>query len=126
MGETKGYVAGLILFVMFLFPAILTFGIDSFHQHTFLKVTTETSEMVKGEGGVSENVKNVVERLEQNGFEITFEDEEGNAVDGIVDYGTNLKINYKFNYQGVFNMNELQSTNEVFILRRSGNETSNL
>lgn len=126
MGETKGYVAGLILFVMFLFPAILTFGIDSFHQHTFLKVTTETSEMVKGEGGVSENVKNVVERLEQNGFEITFEDEKGNAVDGIVDYGTNLKINYKLSYQGVFGVNELQTSNEVFVLKRSGNEIADL
>lgn len=126
MGETKGYVAGLMLFVMFLFPAILTFGIDSFHQHTFLKVTTETSEMVKSEGGVSENVKHVVERLEQNGFEITFEDEKGNAVDGIVDYGTNLKINYKLSYQGVFGVNELQTSNEVFILKRSGNEIADL
>lgn len=65
MGEHKGALKVLILFIAFIAPGLFMFGLDSLHQHAFMKVTAEVGELVKEEGGVTEKVANTVNELQK-------------------------------------------------------------
>lgn len=118
MSELKGAVFSLAIFVAFLIPFFLTMGIGSIHQHAFMKVTTEVSEIVKEEGGVTEKVNNIVSNLEEKGYEISFKDRNGATVNGKQTFGDEVIIDYRYEYQDVRGKRTLNTQNAVFVMRR--------
>ncbi|MEK4031304.1 hypothetical protein MKZ02_22635 [Pseudobacillus sp. FSL P4-0506] len=118
MGEMKAAIFSMALFIGVLFPGLLMIGIDSLHNHGFMKVTTEVAELVKEEGGVTSNVNRVVDSLKDKGYKITFKDSNGNIVSGKRTFGDTIYIVYNYTYQSVKNKRELKSQNVVHVMRR--------
>lgn len=119
MTEIKGSMFSMIIFLGVFFPFFLMVGIDSLHQHSFMKMTTEVSELVKEEGGVTDKVNNVVNKLRDRGYEITIKNQHGANVIGKAQYGDVLVIGYKYDYKSVRKERTLNTTNAVFVMQRS-------
>lgn len=118
MAQMKGNIVGLILFIGLIMPMLLMIGIDSIHQNAFMKMTAEVGEIVKGEGGVTSEVNRVVNNLEERGYTISFTDKQGNAVTSKRFFGDEIVIHYNYKYINVRGEKELNTTNDVFIMRR--------
>lgn len=88
------------------------------HQYSFMKMTTEVSEIVKEEGGVTSRVNNIVGKLSDRNYVITFTDEDGNAVDGRRSFGERVIIEYEYTYKDARGIQDLQTQNMVHISRR--------
>lgn len=118
MSEIKGGIFVIIFFLGFIVPGVLMFGIDSLHQNSFMKMTTEVSELVKEEGAINSRVLDVVSGLEEKGYEITFTDDSGSAVNGKIEYGETVYINYEYNYDSVREVRTLTTSNRIFNMKR--------
>lgn len=119
MGEIKGQLISIVVFVGLILPIIFTVGIDVIHNHGFLKTTSEVSELVKKEGGVTSNVLDVVDALEERGYNIQFYNENGQEINGFVGYGKSITIRYQYTYHNVLGDKTLRSENQVFNMNRS-------
>lgn len=119
MSELKGAIFAGVIFIAVIFPGLLMFGIDSLHQHAFMKMTTEMHELVKEEGGVGEKTKQMVQSLEQRGYTISFKDQYGNPINGKVNYGDTVNIQYNYTYKSVMEERQLETNNRVFIMKRN-------
>ncbi|QNK89089.1 hypothetical protein H7992_05015 [Sporosarcina sp. resist] len=113
MSQMKGAIFAMAVFVGVVIPFFLMMGIGSLHQHAFLKTTTELSELVKEEGGVSEKVNQVVDQLGDRGYSISF------SKTGIVEFGEEIAIYYHYEYKGVRGVEELNTSNTVTIAKRN-------
>lgn len=118
MGEIKGMMIAFVLFVAFFFPGTMMLFIDSLHQHEFMKQTTEVSELVKKEGGVTGAVQSKVSQLSGRGYSINFLSSGGQAVSGKLEYGQSVDILYSYTYQSVYEERTLTTQNEVFNMNR--------
>lgn len=120
MSQMKSAVFGALFFIGLIVPALLMFGIDSLHQNSFAKVTKEITELVQEDAGVSDRVKSVVNDYKPKGYVITFKDQFGQAVNGIMNYGDTVYVNFKYTYKSVFKDQTIESTNKAFIAKRNG------
>lgn len=118
MGELKGGVLMTLFFTAVVIPIILAFSIDSLQQHSFMKVTTEVSDLVKEEAGVSDRVKDTVSRLNDKGYTISFTNQNGQFVNNKVNYGDTVIINYEYIYESVRSQKTLKTVNQVFVMTR--------
>ncbi len=112
MSNLKGAILATVIFIAVVFPFLLMISIDTFQQHVFLKVTEEVTELVKEEGGVSEKVAQVTNRLNRNGYTITF------SKPGTVKFGEEIVIRYKYDYQNVRGKKRLDVQDKVVIMKR--------
>lgn len=112
MGEMKGAIFTVAFFIAFIVPFFLSMGIGAINQHAFMKVTTEVSEMVKEEGGVTAKVNDVASRLIDKGYTIQFNENGKKA------FGDQVVINYEYKYMNVRGEETLNTQNTVFISRR--------
>lgn len=119
MTELKGSMFSMIIFIGAIIPFLLMIGIDSLHQHAFMKITTEVSELIKEEGGVTSKVKNIINNLNEKGYEITVKNQHGANVTTKAQYGDVLIIEYSYTYKSVRNNRTLNTTNTVFVMQRS-------
>lgn len=117
MSEIKGATLALFIFITLLFPLLLSTGLSSLHQHAFIKTTTEFSEIVKREGGVTEQVNNIAESLEEKGYTITFSNENGNQLTS-AEYGDTIIVSYQYVYPNVRGQETLTSQTVIPILSR--------
>ncbi|MEB6549251.1 hypothetical protein MXL46_09110 [Heyndrickxia sporothermodurans] len=120
MSQMKSAVFGALFFIGLIVPALLMFGIDSLHQNSFAKVTKEITELVQEDAGVSDRVKSVVNDYKPKGYVITFKDQFGQAVNGIMNYGDTVYVNFKYTYKSVYKDRTIESTNKAFIAKRNG------
>lgn len=118
LSEIKGGLIAMLLFVAIIIPALLYVSIGSLQQHAFVKITTEVTEVVKDEGGITSKVDNIVRKLESRGYTIVFKDSSGSVVRGKRDFGENIVIDYKYKYHNVRGDEELKTQNVVFVNRR--------
>lgn len=119
MGEMKGFLFSIIFFIAFMFPALLMLSIDSLQSHAFMKVTTEMHELVKEEGGVGTKTDQLLNQLEAKGYNISFKDEHGNPINGVVEYGNTVNMDYVYTYESIMGERELKTSNSVFIMKRN-------
>ncbi|MEY2373381.1 hypothetical protein [Lysinibacillus capsici] len=113
MSNLKGAILATALFAAVVFPFLLMMSIDAFQQHAFLKMTEEVTELVKEEGGVSEHVSQVVQRLKKKDLTVTF------SKPGLVKFGEEIVIGYKYNYQNVRGKKTLDGQDKIVIMKRS-------
>jgi|GEM_PF-1504138 len=113
MSNLKGAILATALFAAVVFPFLLMMSIDAFHQHAFLKMTEEVTELVKEEGGVSEHVSQVAERLKKKDLTVTF------SKPGLVKFGEDIVIGYEYNYQNVRGKKTLDGQDKIVIMKRS-------
>ncbi|MED4701699.1 hypothetical protein P9436_21925 [Lysinibacillus capsici] len=113
MSNLKGAILATALFAAVVFPFLLMMSIDAFQQHAFLKMTEEVTELVKEEGGVSEHVSQVAERLKKKDLTVTF------SKPGLVKFGEEIVIGYKYNYQNVRGMKTLDGQDKIVIMKRT-------
>ncbi|MEY2373382.1 hypothetical protein [Lysinibacillus capsici] len=113
MSNLKGAILATALFAAVVFPFLLMMSIDAFHQHAFLKMTEEVTELVKEEGGVSEHVSKVAERLKKKDLTVTF------SKPGLVKFGEDIVIGYEYNYQNVRGKKTLDGQDKIVIMKRS-------
>lgn len=118
MGEHKGFLVGLAIFIFIIVPGILMFAVDEFQRNAFIKHTTEFGEIVKEEGGVTEKVAKLANSMQNNGYVIEIKDENGNRVNSAVEYGKVLHISFKYQYLNFFGAKELKTNSTIPILRR--------
>lgn len=118
MSEMKGAMIGMFLFVAVIIPAVLFIGIGSLHQHAFIKISTEVTEVVKEEGGVTNRVVDIVDKLGDKGYTITFKDQNGASVNGKKDFGESVIVDFNYKYHNVRGEEELNTQNVVFVNRR--------
>ena len=118
----KSALFAILFFIGFIVPGLLMFGIDSLNQNAFMKVTKEITELVQEDAGVSDRVKSVVNDYKQKGYVITFRDQQGQSVNGIVNFGDTVYVTYEYTFKSVFKDQTLKSTNKAFIMKR--NETN--
>ncbi|GLY11980.1 hypothetical protein [Bacillus badius] len=118
MGEMKSAIFSIALFVGVLFPALLMIGVDSLHNHGFMKVSTEVAELVKEEGGVTSKVSRVVDSLKGKGYKITFKDSDGKVVSGKRTFGDTIYITYDYTYQSIKKERHLKTQNIVHVMKR--------
>lgn len=118
MSELKGGVFAMAFFVGIIIPFLLMIGIDSLHQHAFLKTTEEMAELVKEEGGVSDHVKQVANNLSKRGYTVTF------SKSGIVQFGEEVVIRYQYKYKNVRGIKNMDTKNKVVIHKRSGGRST--
>jgi len=119
MGELKGVIIGIVIFVAFIVPFVLWVSIDVVHNQGLMKTTAEVSQLVKKEGGVTSEVMTLVNRLEDNGYHIRFRDSRGNNVYGLVPYGETIFIEYEYTYHNIFGNKTIRTQNKVFNMNRS-------
>lgn len=119
MGEIKGVIIGIVIFIAFIVPFVLLVGIDVVHNQGMMKTTAEVSQLVKKEGGVTSEVMTLVNRLEDNGYHIRFRDSRGNNVYGLVPYGETIFIEYEYTYHNIFGNKTIRTQNKVFNMNRS-------
>lgn len=112
LGEIKGSIIALILFIGIFLPGFLSIANDAIHNHSFLKTTAEISELVKKEGGAIGEVSTIVNLLSSRGYQISFNKT------GKVPYGEQIVIHYQYTYNGVFKQKQLNTKNEVFSMAR--------
>lgn len=118
MGELKGAILSMILFVAFILPFLLFLGIQSIHQNAFMKVTTEVQQMVEYEGGITGRVQTVADNLHKKGYDITFANQKGQTITGKQPVGTVIEIKYKYKYTNVYREQVLETSNFVSVMRR--------
>lgn len=118
MSEMKGAMIGMFLFVAVIIPAVLFIGIGSLHQHAFIKISTEVTEIVKEEGGVTDRVAEVASSLSERGYTIVFKNDEGNQIGGKRDFGETIIVDFNYKYHNVRGEQELNTENVVFVNRR--------
>lgn len=119
MNELKGAIMGTAFFLAVIFPGLLMVGLDSLHSHAFMKTTSEVSNLVKEEGGIGSRTSSIIQRLQDRGYAITLRDQDGNVVNGLVEYGDTVTIEYTYLYESVRNERELNTTNNVLVMKRN-------
>ncbi|UDK94844.1 hypothetical protein EYB33_00360 (plasmid) [Lysinibacillus sphaericus] len=72
MSNLKGAVLAMALWVGAVFPFLLMLGIDSFQQRIYLSTTEKVADLVRQEGGVSNQVIQVANKLKNKGYTVTF------------------------------------------------------
>ncbi|MDR5021411.1 hypothetical protein FOL75_04920 [Bacillus thuringiensis] len=118
MGELKGFIFSLLLYVVFFLPFQIFLGIQSIHQNAFMKVTTEVQQMVDSEGGVTPRIQGVVNKLHAKGYDVTFKDQKGSSISGKQPVGTVIEIQYNYKYVNVYREEKLNTSNYVSVMRR--------
>lgn len=119
LSEIKAAIFSMAVFVLIIFPALIFVGIESLHQHSFMKHTTELTEIVRQEGGVTGRVQQIESKLEARGYEIDF-----GGVTGRAAYGTNVNITFRYTYDtplkvwGMGPTRTLTTVNTVYNMRR--------
>lgn len=119
MSNFKGAILATALFAAVVFPFLLMMSIDTFHQHAFLKMTEEVTELVKEEGGVSEHVTQVTKGLKKKDLTVTF------SKPGLVKFGEEIVIGYNYEYQNVRGKKTLDGQDIVIIMKRSTGKNGN-
>nr|WP_315063164.1 hypothetical protein [uncultured Lysinibacillus sp.] len=122
MSNLKGAILAMALWVGVVFPFLLSFGIDSLQQRAYLSTTEKIAELLKQEGGVSEQVQQVANNLKGKGYIVTF------SKPSLVQFGEEIVINYQYEYQNVRGKQKLATQNKVVIDKRivagGGNPTT--
>lgn len=136
MGEAKAGIFSMAVFVLLIFPVLIIVGIESLHNHSFMKHTTELTEIVKSEGGVTPRVQGVVYQMKSKGYtSITFTDGSGSPLSGTAEYGDTITIEFEYRYDNPMKIwmekpdgsipegddapkRILRTTNNVFVMRR--------
>lgn len=118
MSELKSALFAMALFVAFIIPLFLQVSIGSLHQHAFMKWTTEVTTMVEDEGGRTSKVDNVIGSMEEKGYTVSIKNGSGQSVNGKQDYGTDLIVEFDYDYKNVRGIENLSTKNEVSVTRR--------
>lgn len=118
MSEMKGALLSLLIFLFFIFPLLLSTGLNSVQQHAFIKTTTEFADIVKNEGGVTGRVDEIVDQLEARGYTITFSATDGSPVIGAASYGDMLRVHFVYAYQDVRGIKSLESQTVIPVFSR--------
>lgn len=118
MSEIKGAILAILIFSAFFFPVLIFLLSHSIHVNGFLKVTTEVGQMVEREGGITERVQQVTERLRKSGYTISFTDTSGKPVTGKQPIGKAIRIRYQLDFRDGFQDERLQTSDIVTVMRR--------
>lgn len=122
MGELKGMMLAILIFGAFIIPLQLDIWRQTQVTTQMSNMATELQQIIQNEGGVSNKVKLLANRLEDNTdgkLDIDFRDESGRTVNSIVDYDTQVNIEYTYDYEGIFGINtDFETSNGVTIRRR--------
>lgn len=118
MGEMKSAVISMMLFVGLVIPILLGIAIGSLQQQAFIKFTSEMTNLVKEEGGVTSKVIEAKEAMEERGYTISFTDENGSAVTGRGNYGEQINAKFSYEYQSVTGVETLNTDNNIIVNRR--------
>ncbi|WP_201262189.1 hypothetical protein [Lysinibacillus mangiferihumi] len=113
MSNLKGAVLAMALWVGAVFPFLLMLGIDSFQQRIYLSTTEKVADLVRQEGGVSNQVIQVANKLKNKGYTVTF------SKSGLVQFGEEVVIRYRYEYPNVRGKQTLDTQNKVVITKRS-------
>lgn len=112
MSNLKGAILAMALWVGVVFPFLLSLGIDSLQQRAYLSTTEKMAELIRQEGGVSEQVQQVANNLKGKGYIVTF------SKPSLVQFGEEIVIRYQYEYQNVRGKQKLDSQNKVVIDKR--------
>ncbi|MEC1177274.1 hypothetical protein P9B03_02155 [Metasolibacillus meyeri] len=112
MSNMKSFIFVLLIFAVFGFPYLLTITIDTFQQQYFMKVTTEIPELIKAEGGISPLVKEMTNKIERTGIQITYSQSD------VVRFGEEIVIHYQYEYPNVKGLEQLETQNTVTVMKR--------
>lgn len=95
MGEKMGFLTVLLLFGLGILPLLISTFYDHTQNAKLLTVSTEMQQLVASEGGVTPTVNDHVSSLSEKGYEISFFDEGGSPVTGVMPVGETIFIKYK-------------------------------
>lgn len=96
MGEKIGFTTVLTLFGAFILPILISIFVTQVEGSKIMSRTAEVRQMVSSEGGITDKVRVVLDRLEDYGVEITIKDSNGNLVTGRVPVGEQVYLEYKY------------------------------
>lgn len=95
MGEIKAGIFTMAIFALLIFPTLLIVGVESLHQHSFMKHTTEMSELVRLDGGMKDRAgRTAKEGLVQREYTIVITRENGQRY-----YMRDERVNKPADYQ---------------------------
>lgn len=117
MSNLKGAVLAMALWVGAVFPFLLMLGIDSFQQRIYLSTTEKVADLVRQEGGVSNQVIQVANKLKNKGYTVTF------SKSGLVQFGEEVVIRYRYEYPNVRGKQTLDTQNKVVITKRTNGKS---
>ncbi|QTB15455.1 hypothetical protein J2B92_09825 [Lysinibacillus sphaericus] len=112
MSNLKGAILAMALWVGVVFPFLLSFGIDSLQQRAYLSTTEKMAELLRQEGGVSDQVQQVANNLKSKGYIVTF------SKPSLVQFGEEIVIRYQYEYENVRGKQKLDTQNKVVIAKR--------
>ncbi|WP_144787831.1 hypothetical protein [Lysinibacillus fusiformis] len=112
MSNLKGAILAMALWVGVVFPFLLSFGIDSLQQRAYLSTTEKMAELLRQEGGVSDQVQQVANNLKGKGYIVTF------SKPNLVQFGEEIVIRYQYEYENVRGKQKLDTQNKVVIAKR--------
>ncbi|UNT53618.1 hypothetical protein [Lysinibacillus capsici] len=112
MSNLKGAILAMALWVGVVFPFLLSIGIDSLQQRAYLSTTERMAELLRQEGGVSDQVIQVANNLKGKGYIVTF------SKPSLVQFGEEIVIRYQYEYQNVRGKQKLDTKNKVVINKR--------
>jgi hypothetical protein len=110
MGEKTGFLTVLLLFGIAILPLLFNTYNSQVKTAKLLTISNEMQQLVASEGGVTDRVKNAVNKLKDQGVDITFKDKNGNTVNGKVAVGETVIMHY--DYDG------FKTSNSTIIMKR--------
>lgn len=111
MGEKTAFLTVMILFFLGVIPFLFYLYTQQVNVSKLMAVSTEINQLLIAEGDITERVNEVVEKFEENGFVITFQDENGNPISSRSEIGE--KINIIYEYKGFKTMNSAYLTKRL-------------
>lgn len=111
MGEKTAFLAVMILFFLGVIPFLFYLYTQQVNASKLMAVSTEMNQLLIAEGDITERVNEVVEELEEKGFKITFQNENGETITSRSEIGE--KINIIYEYKGFKTMNSAYLTKRL-------------
>ena len=116
MGELKGMMYSIFIFIAFVLPVMLSIYTLSIRTDQFMKTTSEITQSVQGYGGYT------TEFIEDNGGFTIGDDPllvDCSCKIGKVAPGTEIELIYEYSYEGYYGMShDFSTTDRVTIFNR--------
>lgn len=103
MGEKTGFLTVMIIFFLGFVPFLFYLYTQQVYTTKLMTISNEVNQLLVAEGDITPRVMEVVDKFEEKGVEITFQDEDGNEITSRSEIGE--KINILYEYKGYKTMN---------------------
>lgn len=110
MGEKTGFLTVMIIFFLGFVPFLFYLYTQQVHTTKLMTISNEVNQLLVAEGDITPRVMEVVDKFEEKGVEITFQDEDGNEITSRSEIGE--KINILYEYKGY------KTTNSAYLIKR--------